>query len=103
VLAAFLDAVPEGERRHLLEHLPEDVVELTHPPRRVGSWHRPRSAGEFVVEVAEACGRTVGTAEQVTGAVLGTLHDLVPEEVRDLEAVLPRGVRALWDGAPHRR
>lgn len=32
----------------------------------------------------------------VTRAVLDALHALVPEEVRDVEAVLPAGLKPLW-------
>lgn len=40
--------------------------------------------------------RPAGWAAMVTRAVLDALHALVPEEVRDVEAVLPAGLKPLW-------
>ena len=39
-------------------------------------------------------------AEAITRAVVATLRTLVPDEARDVAAVLPNELRELWDSTP---
>jgi uncharacterized protein (DUF2267 family) len=54
---------------------------------------------QLVARIAAVTGELPDdTAEQVTAAVVETLRGLVPEEAGDVGAVLPRELRALWQG-----
>lgn len=100
VLAAFADVVPAGERQHLLAHLSPDVRTLASPPRRHGRRGRPRSVGELVDAIGtQVDGLTGPEALAAARAVLGELRSMVPEERRDVAAVLPADLRGLWEGA----
>lgn len=100
VLATFADVVPPGERAHVLAHLSPDVASLLTPPRRHGRRAGIRTVSELVdAIVGQVGGITADTAEQVAGGVLRELRSMVPEERRDLAAVLPRDLKALWLGA----
>lgn len=96
VLATLLHCLPDGERRHVLAHLPEDVRMRTHAPLEVGRLVRPRSVGGFDRAVANGAQLVIGDASLATRAVLDALRGLVPEEVEDVEAVLPAGLKPLW-------
>ena len=96
VLSVFVEHLPDDERRHLVAHLPTDVRPLLTPPRRLGGSVSLRTVDEFVDEVANAIGRSRGTAEQATRAVLATLRELVPEEAGHVASVLPSGLAELW-------
>ena len=39
---------------------------------------------------------------QITCAIIATLRELVPEETRDVAAVLPDELRVLWQAEPAR-
>ena len=57
VLATFAARLPDGERQHLLAHLPDDVRGLADPPRRHGDRpSRVRTTPELVHEVLRADG-----------------------------------------------
>lgn len=100
VLGAFADVVPPGERDHLLAHLSPDVRALAEPPRRHGRRGRARSVGELVDAVGEQVdGLTGETALAAAQAVLREVRAMVPEERRDVSAVLPGDLRRLWEGA----
>ena len=78
-------------------HLPVDVRRLTGAPRRVGApARRPRTVADLVVRVVALDGVTTESAEPVIAAVLATLRALVPEEVADIAAVLPRDLARFW-------
>lgn len=96
VLAVFLDTLPEGERGHVESHLPADVRALTSWALTVGTPEKPRTATEFVRQVADAASRTHGTAVEAARTVLAGLHELVPEEVSDVAAVLPGDLVDFW-------
>lgn len=105
VLAAVAERIPPREREHLCAHLPEDVRELTHRPRSPGTVRRRmRTISDLVDVVAELAGmdgaEPLDRARLVvaTRAVIEELRDLVPEEVADVAAVLPRQLRDLWLG-----
>lgn len=96
VLHVLLGILPDGERLHLAGHLPDDVRELVDLATRIGHPAGPRTVDEFLALVADAAGRSRGTADQAVHAVFGALHDTVPEEVADVAAVLPRELAELW-------
>jgi uncharacterized protein (DUF2267 family) len=99
VLATFADRLPASERDHVAAHLPADVRALFSPPRRVASAARPRTVNELVARIAAATGELPSDkAESVTKAVIETLRSLVPDEARDIGAVLPAGLRGFWQG-----
>lgn len=100
-LATLLSSLPEDERAHVLAHLPEDVQRHAHPPLEVGRMVRPRSVGGFDRAVAERAGLPRRDAAMATRSIIDALHRLVPEEVDDVEAVLPTGLKALWATPGH--
>ncbi len=99
VLSTFMALLPEGERRHVLTHLPNDLCMVAEPlrPRWAGIAH-PRRLDKFVIaalpNVDPQC------RESVVISVIGALRNLVPEESVDVAAVLPKGLRALWGERP---
>ncbi|MST32946.1 DUF2267 domain-containing protein, partial [Acidimicrobiaceae bacterium USS-CC1] len=99
VLATFADRLPPAERDRVSAHLPADVRSLFEPPQRTGERAPARTVHELVVRVAATAGDEVSThdAEPVTRAVIGAFRSLVPEERRDVAAVLPAELRALWE------
>lgn len=96
VLATLLRCLPEGERGHVLAHLPEDVRSNAQPPLEVGRPARPRTVRGFERSVAEGAQLRADDAALVARVVLDALRALVPEEVTDVEAVLPAGLKPLW-------
>ena len=100
VLGAFLDLVPEEERNHVFAHLPNDVQVIVTSPKRVGE-HRAkaRSVDDLVARIAASDPRLDDhKAGTVATAVLRVLRELVPEERDHVAAVLPRGIRDVWQG-----
>ena len=96
VLTTWFERLPRRERAHVASHLPPDVRALVAPIRR----RQPtdvRSPSELYTTVAARCDlHDYYTAREVTRAVLGALRDLVPEERRDIEVVLPEQLAAIW-------
>ncbi|HEY5014036.1 MAG TPA: DUF2267 domain-containing protein, partial [Acidimicrobiia bacterium] len=102
-LCAFMDRIPEGERAQVNAHLPADVRALAGPARWQGE--RPRRLKTLPQLVAAAIaegGITPVHAEEIVRAVVATLRSLVPNEDRDVAAVLPRELRELWEVEPAR-
>ncbi len=100
VLAVFFDSLPLAERERLIAHLPLDVRRLTPPPRRAGETVRlPSDAAEFVRAVTRVEPVNGGHEAAVVTAVVRELHDLVPEEVRHVAALLPPALQAIWGPA----
>jgi uncharacterized protein (DUF2267 family) len=99
VLSTFLQRLPEGERRHVIAHLPPDVHPLAATRHRVARSGRPaRTVAELTAQVMAANGMSADQAGRVIAAVLGTLRVLVPEEAVDVASVLPpRAQGALGD------
>jgi uncharacterized protein (DUF2267 family) len=54
---------------------------------------------DLVAQVLAIDGVSAETAEPVIAAVLGTLRELVPEEVADITAVLPHELKRFWQEA----
>ncbi len=99
-LATFFERLPAGEREQVATHLPEDVRRLAAAPRRAGPPARqPRTVADLVARVVTIEGMTAESAEPVIAAVLATLRALVPEEVADIGAVLPRDLARYWKEA----
>ena len=101
VLSTFVALLPEGERRHILAHLPTDVSVLVEPLRPRWAVHRrTRRLDEFTV--AALPNVEPARREAIVESVVGALHELVPEESVDVAAVLPRLLRPLWKTAAPR-
>lgn len=92
----FLAVLPAGERRHVVGHLPADVRAMIDGSPPLPALAKPRSPQAFFTAVGGATGRTEGTSAQVAAAVLDVLRQAVPEEVADIEAVLPADLKTLW-------
>lgn len=100
VLSAFVERLPEGERAHVIAHLPADVRELALAPRRVGApVSRVRTVPELVATVIAGGDVPTERAVEAVEAVVRVLRDLIPEESEDVSAVLPEELRQLWQGA----
>lgn len=96
ILVAFLDAIPEEERRHVVGHLPRDVRQHLEEHVRVGLPSRPTTIAGFERAILDGCPIPRDSARLASRSLLATLRELVPEEVADVEAVLPRGMKGLW-------
>lgn len=96
VLSTFVGALPQGERRHVLGHLPGDVRALLHggPSVRHGAVRR---LDEFAVAALPTLEPT--ERRTIVESVLGALRELVPEESSDISAVLPDELRRAWKTA----
>jgi len=100
VLGLFLERVPIDEREQVLTHLPTDARALAEAPRRHGG-ARLRTIDELDDEIERVAGVDPLVADALRFTVLGALRALVPEEIADVAAVLPAGLRAGWtDAAP---
>jgi uncharacterized protein (DUF2267 family) len=98
VLCGFTDRLPEGERAHVVSHLPRDVRALAGPPRQYGAHpHRLRTVPELVAAITAEGGIEAGRAEEITRAVLATFRDVVQPEADDIAAVLPTDLCDLWE------
>jgi uncharacterized protein (DUF2267 family) len=95
VLTAFLHRLPTGERDHVLAHLPADVRALVEPVDPHGTG---RIADEAALRDAVTASGTVPEqqADKLIRAVFTVLRRRVPEEISDIEAVLPAGLKPLW-------
>ena len=99
ILATFADRLPVTERDKVAAHLPADVRTLFSPPRRARRPAQVRDVHELVAGIVAATGEVpADKAEQATTAVVRALRDLVPDEAREVGAVLPSELRALWQG-----
>jgi len=85
----------------VLAHLPADVRALAGPARR--SSERPprlKTLTQLVAAVIAEGGVDPAHGEEITRAVVATLRGLVREEALDVAAVLPAGLRELWEIEP---
>ncbi|MGZ4145145.1 MAG: DUF2267 domain-containing protein [Actinomycetota bacterium] len=102
VLSTLAERLPPRERAHLLGHLPADVRALIEVSS-TAEGTKLRTVPELSIRLAEVTGVTdEGRREQIVVAVIGALRDIVPEEVADVEAVLPEKLKHVWARAPHR-
>jgi len=99
VLGPFMERVPLDEREQVLAHLPADARALAGAPRRHGGT-RLRTRDDLDDEVERIAGVDPLVADALSFTILGALRALVPEEVADVAAVLPAGLRAAWTGTP---
>ncbi len=96
VLCTFVDALPRGERRHVLGHLPADLRALLEEGPAVP--HGPvRHLEGFAAAALPTLAPEVRAS--IVESVLGALRELVPEEARDIAAVLPEELREAWKTA----
>jgi uncharacterized protein (DUF2267 family) len=95
VLSVFLSRLPTGQRDHVLAHLPADVRVLTglHTSTGVG---RIFDEADLRDAVASSGAVPDEQVDDLIRAVLAVLRRRVPEEIADIEAVLPSGLKALW-------
>jgi uncharacterized protein (DUF2267 family) len=100
VLCGFSERLPADERAHVFAHLPSDVRALIGPIPRRGARARLRTIPQLVGAVIASGEFGPEPAERIARAVVGALHDLVPEEARDVAAVLPADLRELWESTP---
>jgi uncharacterized protein (DUF2267 family) len=99
VLAALAARLPDGERRQVFSHLPEDVRVLAEPPRRRGpAARRVRHVAEFV-EATGVEGIEPGRGTAIVESVVGMLRELVPDEAAGVSAVLPAELKEFWRSA----
>jgi uncharacterized protein (DUF2267 family) len=99
VLCGFSERIPEDERRQVFAHLPADVRALAGPARRHGVQPaRVKTVAQLVAAVIAEGAIDEARAEDITRAVVATLRTIVPEEARDVAAVLPHDLRGLWEG-----
>jgi uncharacterized protein (DUF2267 family) len=104
VLGFLADRIPAREFDQLVSHLPVDVrAQCVAPARRGAHPRRVRKVEELVAGLATATEPLPpDQAEHVIESVLGALRDLVPEEDRDIAAVLPEELQDFWLSAtPH--
>src|SRR5581483_9307584 len=98
VIRVLADELPRNERQQLVAHLPADVRDLVGTGTHRGSSRHGRRVGDLIIDVVTTTkGIPLGRAEHVLESVLGTLHELVPEETRDVAAVLPDDLRRFWE------
>jgi len=98
VLSAFADRLPGNQLDHLLAHLPADVAELARAPHRRGRTpHKIRTVPELVAVATARGGIDPSHATAIATSVIGALRSLVPEEARDVRAVLPHELKEFWD------
>ena len=102
VLSTFAAQLPRGERPHFLCHLPEDLRSMVEEPRPRGAGHpHVRRLDDFVSAVGLPPAERA-QQEYIVESVLGAVRELVPEEARDVAAVLPPELREFWKTAiPH--
>lgn len=101
VLATFAERIPENEREQVAAHLPADVRPLFTPARRTRRVPPARTVQELVSRIAGVTAELrPDRAREVAAAVIDVFRELVPEEAHDVAAVLPRELRAFWEGQP---
>lgn len=97
ILATFADRLPVGERDQVAAHLPTDVKSLFAAPHRTHVVKTARTAEDLVDKIAATTSELPpGKAAELTEAVLQTFRSLVPDEAADIAAVLPAGIRRIW-------
>jgi uncharacterized protein (DUF2267 family) len=95
VLGVFLHRLPRGERDHVLAHLPADVRALTGAVAPAGV-ERISDEAALIDAVATSAAISHVRADGLIRAVLEVLRERVPEEIGDVHAVLPTGLKPLW-------
>jgi uncharacterized protein (DUF2267 family) len=100
-LCAFMERIPEGERAQVSAHLPADVRALAGPVRRHGeSPPRLKTLPQLVAAAIAEGGIAPVHAQAIVRAVVAALRSLVPNEARDVAAVLPGELREMWEFEP---
>ena len=102
-LTVLFEQIPPGERRHVIGHLPADVVAFINPRRNIGEakvhWRRP-----LMLDVAVALrgGIPLEAAILLVPKLINVIRTAVPEEDADVQATLSRHLREFWSrqGSP---
>jgi nucleotide-binding universal stress UspA family protein len=102
ILTGFVDQLTEEGRRTLVGTLPADVQVLTK------SSALSKIKGELfdsdLETLVAACQKRAGcsreTAHEIVVTVLQTLHEVLPENTRDIQAELPTDLTAVWTASP---
>ena len=102
ILAGFLRHLPQADRRAVTKSLPNDVVRLTHSSRlsKISAGLLANDLDSLVAACVDAGDCTRDEAHEVVVSVLQTLHELLPEPVRDLQSQLPNELADLWTASP---
>jgi uncharacterized protein (DUF2267 family) len=98
-LRGFTDTLPEGERAHVLAHLPRDVRSLMSEQHTCSQPLPVDDAEDLIARVEMASGLKRAESALAVRTVVGELALLVPEECDDVYAVLRPGLRGLWKPA----
>ena len=96
VLSTFVGMLPDGERAHVVAHLPADVRAMV-GERHTGSYRQIRHTDELSVAALPLL--PADQRRTVVESVLGAVRELVPEEAEDVAAVLPEELRQVWKTA----
>jgi uncharacterized protein (DUF2267 family) len=91
--------LPQHPLQHLESHFPADVRELVSTPIR-RKREKSRTAEQLVHRVAADADVPGPAAHAGLLAVMATLQEAVPEEAKDVAAVLPQDIRVMWESAP---
>jgi uncharacterized protein (DUF2267 family) len=91
--------LPQHPLQHLESHFPADVRELIGTPAR-RKREKTRTPEQLVHRVAADADVPGPAARAGVLAVMATLQEAVPEEARDVAAVLPQDIRVMWESAP---
>ena len=91
--------LPQPSLEHVDSHLPADVRELVGRPVRRRR-DKLRTAEQLVHRVAADADVPGPAANAGLLAIMATLQEAVPEETKDIAAVLPQDIRAMWESAP---
>lgn len=95
-LRVFLLRLPADERGHVVGHLTTDVRRMVERVVVRTDVTHVRDVDRLVAVVADVADLADDQARRVLEGVLRALAELVPEEVADISAVLPAGLRQLW-------
>ncbi len=96
-LTVLFEQIPHSERRHVIAHLPTDVVTFVNPRRNIGEprlhWHRP-----LMLDAAVSLrgGISLDTAILLVPKVIKVIRTFIPDEDADVQATLSQNLREYW-------
>jgi uncharacterized protein (DUF2267 family) len=93
-LRLWTQAIPEGERAHVMSHLPDDVKAIVRTSDPRGD--SVRGSEELIDLVVLQSGLTAADGARAVSTIVHELHDLVPQDCDDVAAALPLGLRPMW-------
>lgn len=92
-LRLWLGLLPDGERAHVMAHVPDDVRSVVEAEPRHARYDRVE---HFCRAVRRRSGLTPAENDTAVRAIVHQLKVMVPEECDDVAAVLPPGLAELW-------